>query len=135
MTKVVKNMKLNHETVRNLLLFVEEQDTPGVNLEKLDTFSKNYNYESSEVYYTINRLNEANYINAKIKNYYGGGIDIEIESITWNGHKFLDTIRDNKVWSKTKSIVSGFSSVSLSLIENVASNVITQLITQSLNSS
>lgn len=134
MAKGGENMKLNHETVRNLLLFIEEQDTPGVNLEKLNTFSKNYNYESSEVYYTINRLNEANYINAKIQNYYGG-IDIEIESITWNGHKFLDTIRDNKVWSKTKSIVSGFSSVSLSLIENVASNVITQLITQSLNSS
>lgn len=55
-----------------------------------------------------------------------------VSGITWQGHRFLDTVRDNKVWSDTKSVVSKFSSVSISMVETIASNVITQLINKQL---
>lgn len=49
-------------------------------------------------------------------------------NLTYDGHKFLDNIRDDKVWKDTKTILSKFSSVSLSFVSSVASNVISQLI-------
>ncbi|EJA0843158.1 DUF2513 domain-containing protein, partial [Listeria monocytogenes] len=52
--------------------------------------------------------------------------------ITWSGHQFLDNIRDDEVWKKTKKTVSKFSSVSVSLLSTISSNVLSQLIKNSL---
>nr|WGD84452.1 DUF2513 domain-containing protein [Bacillus subtilis] len=48
--------------------------------------------------------------------------------ITWDGHQFLDTIRDNAVWSKTKDAVKSLSSVSLSILSNVGESITKKLI-------
>lgn len=123
-------MRLSNECVRDLLLAIEEN--LGIN----ETMSINdfelQNYSSDELIYTSLKLIEAGFINAKAFANIDGSISIDISSLTWDGHKFLDNIRDNEVWSKTKSIVSKFSSVSLSIISNVAAQVITILIKQQL---
>ena len=59
--------------------------------------------------------------------------DIYIYSITWKGHEFLDNIRDPKVWKKTKNITNRFASVSVSLISNIASQVISKLIEDTMH--
>ena len=46
------------------------------------------------------------------------------ESLSFDGHSFLDNIRDNQVWSKSKKILSAFKSVSIEIISQVATNVI-----------
>lgn len=121
-------MKLNNDCVRDLLLFIEEN--LGLN-QHLDIKSAEINnYSQDELIYTAIKLDEAGYINANISNYIDGNCDIYIYSLTWNGHKFLDNIRDDGVWKTTKGIVSKFSSVSLGVIENIATQVITNLIRQ-----
>lgn len=45
-------------------------------------------------------------------------------NLTLEGHKFLDNIRDNKVWQNTKDIISKFENVSLNIISSVAANLI-----------
>ncbi|EDO0799378.1 DUF2513 domain-containing protein, partial [Listeria monocytogenes] len=55
-----------------------------------------------------------------------------VSKITWSGHQFLDNIRDDEVWKKTKKTVSKFSSVSVSLLSTISSNVLSQLIKNSL---
>lgn len=121
-------MKLNHDCVRDLLLYIEENleyssiiEVDKINLKK---------YKLEEIAYATKKLKEAGYIHAKftiddIDNLYA-----YVGDITWEGHKFLDTIRDNKVWSTTKKVASKVSSVSLSLISTIASQVLTNIINQ-----
>ena len=58
---------------------------------------------------------------------------ILISSITYEGHQFLDNIRDDKVFAKTKAILSKFKSVSIEVISETASKVITNMINQQFN--
>lgn len=126
-------MKLNNDCVRDLMLLIEEE--VGLN-EYLSIRKIEFkNYTTEELIYTSKKLKEAGYINAEIEDYLDGGHEAYIYSLTWQGHKFLDNIRDDGVWKTTKGIISKFSSVSISIIENVASQVITNLITQQMGQS
>ncbi|WP_186333635.1 DUF2513 domain-containing protein [Paenibacillus xylanexedens] len=126
-------MKLNKECIRNLLLAIESEPF-GNSITKHDfknnDFLKDHSFE--EVVYTIQKLIEAKYINAEIL-YAGDEIhNFFISSLTWDGHQFLDNIRDDGVWKKSKDIANKFSSISVSMLSNIASNVISQMIKQQL---
>src|SRR5690625_4178848 len=123
-------MKLNHECVRSILLELENKlslnDTLSLHqMKDFDTFNK-FGYETSV--YTLTKLIEADFLNGSVP--YGSNqiIDVLVGSITWEGHQFLDNIRDNTVWSKTKESVKALSSVSLSVLSNVATSVINKQI-------
>ncbi|MEF2608233.1 MAG: DUF2513 domain-containing protein [Faecalicoccus sp.] len=122
-------MKLDHDLVRLVLLEIEDKTTIKDDLQISDFSIPNYSNE--EITYTIQKLNEAGYINAKIKSFIGGSVFF-VDSLTWDGHQFLDNIRDDNVWDKTKGILSKFSSASLSIASDVAANVITKLINQQM---
>lgn len=123
-------MKLNQECIRDLLLVVEdtlELNSSMIALE-LTKLPKTKKYSNDDLAYTVQKLEEAKYLKIS-KQYFPDPLEsLVIEDITWEGHKFLDTIRDDAVWKQTKSIVSKFSSVSVSIVENVASKVLTNLI-------
>lgn len=121
-------MKLNHDCVRDLLLFIEENLEYGYYIQANEVQIGNYSQQ--EILYAADKLLEAGYINATRKEYLDNpGIpQIRINSITWDGHQFLDNIRDNEVWKHTKGILSKFSSVSIGIINNVASQVISNII-------
>lgn len=125
-------MKLNHECIRKLMLLIEENLNYSVYIDTKDVEIKGFTTE--EIVYTADKLLEAGYITANRNAYLGGDHipDIDIKSITWEGHKFLDSVRDNTVWKKTKEITSKFSSVSISMIEHIASNVIIEIIKNSM---
>ncbi len=123
-------LKLNQECIRDLLLYLENNlsYTKNININSLSL--KDYSQE--ELIYTADKLNEANYINCiKSKGYEIPFIIAT--SITYNGHKFIDNVRDNKVWVKTKGILKGFESLSVDIISETASKVITNIINQQLN--
>lgn len=119
-------MKLNSELVREAMIYFEEK----CSFEKV-IVSTNIDingYTKEDITYTVLKLKEAGYINTG-KPCYGYELPIvHISSLTWNGHKFLDTVRDDKVWKKTKDIVNRFTSVSINIIENVATNVLMNMI-------
>ena len=123
-------MKLNHDCVRELMLYLEEnlECSSVLSIHKIDIPK----YQFEEILYTAKKLKEAGYIRSKTT---VGGIDnvrMYITEITWDGHKFLDTIRDDQVWSHTKSILSKVSSASISFVSNIASQVLANLIQQQL---
>lgn len=113
-------MKLNHECVRDVMLYLEEnlQDmkiiySKDINLE---------NHEYSDIIYSLKKLADAGYI-------FITSITMEnttvVSAITWNGHQFLDTIRDVNIWEQTKSKVSkALSSASIEMLSAVALNLI-----------
>lgn len=127
-------MRLNHDCIRDFLLYFErhvglEEYLDSKDIAKFEVESK---YSSDDIIYSIQKLHEANFIVANF--YYADDslYNMSVDKLTWAGHHFLDTVRDNKVWKSTKGITSKFSSVSISLIEKIASNVITELIKNSL---
>ncbi|MGJ0374890.1 DUF2513 domain-containing protein, partial [Listeria monocytogenes] len=50
----------------------------------------------------------------------GSKYDVSIESITWQGHLFLDNIRDNESWKKVKQIADKVASASLLVTAELA---------------
>lgn len=104
-------MKLNHECIRDLLLYIEENLSYNDELE-INKISLN-NYSLEELLYTTEKLVEADYLicfTIEIDDEYS---ILLVQSITYKGHHFLDTIRDNKIWSKTKNVLSFLKSVSI----------------------
>lgn len=118
-------MKLNQDLVRLLLLQIEDKTGPYEPLELSDISIKDYSYE--EILYTTERLLEAGYIKARLET-TDLHCDHVIYSLTWDGHKFLDTVRDNVVWRRTNDIVKKLSSVSLSLILHIGEQVILDMV-------
>lgn len=124
-------MKLNHDCVRDLLLYVEENLGYNDELEVNRMHLKDYSLE--ELLYTSEKLAEAGYID-----YYPIEIDNEysiilINSISYKGHQFLDTVRDNEVWTKTKRVLSILKSVSIEITSETASKVINHIIDKNFN--
>jgi hypothetical protein len=52
---------------------------------------------------------------------------IVISKLTWNGHEFLDDIRDPEIWRKTKELAKSVPSVGLVLWEIAKAEVKTKL--------
>jgi len=124
-------MKLNYNCVRDLMLYIEDNLEYGYRLYVNEL--KLGNYEQQTIVYSADKLYEAGYIEALKKKTIDSDLpQIEVKAITWEGHQFLDNIRDNKVWENTKNILSKFSSVSIGIISNVASQVITNIIKSQL---
>ena len=113
------------------MLYLEDnltyENTININSLKLN------NHSNIDLIYTADKLCEANYIKC-IKSYYSSstGPLLIATSITFEGHQLLDNIRDDKVYSQTKTILSSFKSVSIEIFSETASKVITSLISKQL---
>ncbi|MCH4566050.1 DUF2513 domain-containing protein [Bacillus sp. ES1-5] len=118
-------MKLNQDCIRSILLELEEKLTLGqhIHLHQLKEFKTFNTYGENESTYAILKLIEAGYLNGAHQFdgdeiYYLG-----VSSITFSGHEFLNTIRDSKVWSTTKTLTQKLSSVPLNVLSAVAVKV------------
>lgn len=110
-------MKLDFDTVRTVLLEIEEK----TDLDNSLIYEKSKT--EPEIFYTLLKLNEAELINSVEVNTWIGVVQIDVKSITYEGHKFLDTIRDPKVLRQTKEKLKTFSSVSFEIFSKVASQI------------
>lgn len=131
-------MKLEPELVREIMLFLENKidvsDSGEVFGATVDSISESVNgrYNRGEIIYTLQRLEEGGYISAQFE-YAGGRLSFGyVNAITYYGHEFLNLIRDNTTWSKTKKAVGTVGAQALSVIANVATTIITAAIQSSL---
>ena len=93
-------MKRDMELCREILFALEEQyvDTAIVNL-------KVAGHGMKEVAYHCKLLYEAGFV-ASYNPKYGSNtlLAFSVGGMTWDGHEFLDKIREDTVWNKTKAI-------------------------------
>lgn len=120
-------MVLKHDCIRDTMLYLEEHMNRLGYYDSHDI--KLASYSQDDIDYTVEKLDEAGYLKINSKHMSG---NILIKCITYNGHQFLDDIRDNKVWSKTKSILSNFSSTSINMVQNIATQVISNIVSKSI---
>lgn len=118
-------MKLDHEFVRKLLINFEKcTDINGISEQSLKKVADDCGKNWDELCYTLEKLKEADFITTRIL--YGSNVPVFIQkgNLTYNGHEFLDTIRDPKIWKKTKEIAHNFQSISLSELSKIGATVL-----------
>lgn len=117
-------MKKDMDLIRTILLKIEEVyiDTAIYDLE-ID------NYDNKTVAYHCKLLNNAGFIS----DYGAQFADDElwsfgVGSLTWEGHEFLDKIRDDTVWNKTKTTIldNGLPMI-LDVVKNVSTTIISSM--------
>ena len=95
-------MKRNMDLVREILLEIEKQyvSTAIYNL-KID------GYDTEIVAYHCKILHEAGLISDYKAQYASNEIySFGVGSLTWDGNDYLDKVRDNSIWRKTKDVIT-----------------------------
>ena len=116
-------MKLNQDCVREILLFIEEKQKPGQSLyiENIITSLKSKGYTEEEIKYALSKLKETPYTTLNLTQYNGLVLGGTSEALTWEGHQFLDNIRNTSTWKNIKSTVNEkVGNASISIIAAVA---------------
>lgn len=126
-------MILNPDCVRDVLLSVEGCAL-GETLN-LDTLrEKTPQYSDEDLWYTVIKLDEGGYLDVlstRMLRQPLPGIKA-INSLTYNGHEFLNTIRSDGNWSKVKGTAKKAGVFSLSALSDIAKSVATAAITAAL---
>ena len=94
-------MKRNWELVREILLSLENKESSLDYLEPEQVEG----YGSELVSYHIQILDEAGLIEGHCTQAMGSPVHCYAKRLTWIGHEFLDEIRSETVWSRTKSLL------------------------------
>lgn len=118
-------MKLNNDCIRDILIQVEEANL-GYKLTIKDLTLKLPQYTEEDIIYSCLKLGEANFLSLDKTRYIRDNIDTihKINSITYSGHQFLDIIRNDNVWNKTKSTLKSMGASSIKTIFEIALKII-----------
>lgn len=115
-------MKRDMDLVREILLEIEKQyvSTALYNLE-VD------GYNIATIAYHCKILHEAGLISAYKAQYADNTIySFSVGSLTWEGNDYLDKVRDNSIWRKTKDVIT---QKGLPLVFDTIKTISTSLIT------
>jgi len=112
-------MKLNFDTVREVLLIIEDSISYNeklriVPLTVYDISSKLEEISLEEVFYTLRKLSDGGYIATFGDDMFMTDIEkYRVLDITFKGHEYLNTVRDAKMWNeiKKKILVPSFNLV------------------------
>ncbi len=134
-------MKLNHDYVRDILLYIEENldyedkdsETPyrhkiitDSELMTDDIFKKHNKQELSNA---LELMIKKDYIEVTDDSNISNGVMYiaKIIGLTWKGHELLDNVRDNTVWNAVKKKAFKFGGVSLSALFNCSKTLVNRL--------
>jgi hypothetical protein len=115
-------MKLNHDCVRDLLLVIEEEATLNtvLNQDSLLSHDRLKTYSEDDFYYSFLKVKEAGFINGDARILHDFRT-VVVKSLTYEGHLFLDNIRDNTAWEGAKKKAGkSLASISLSLMSELS---------------
>lgn len=124
-------MELKTELIRDLLLYSESLPLEGERvLQQIYQSDRLSKYSKDEVTHAISVMGSdgAGLITSRITWTEGKPYYMHVGSPTFEGHKYLDNIRDPEVWEQTKKVTSKFASVSIDVLSSVAASVITKML-------
>ena len=107
-------MKLDKDLVRDILLALENDDEDSFGYKDLSLDD----HTQEEVTYHVCILAEGGFLTAMDLSTLDG-YDWRAQRLTYDGHEFLDTIRDGEVWKLTKDTAKKAGVGSLKLLFEV----------------
>jgi len=125
-------VKLDHDCVRDVLLTVEAATRGQLRLPYL--CRQLPQYDEDALNYTCLKLSEGGYLDAEIHAVCGETFPalIWINSMTYQGHEFLDTIRDDTNWGRVKATAKKAGVFSMSALAEISQGVAQAAITAAL---
>ena len=119
-------MKLNPDCCRSVLLAVEEKSYGKVfTLSQL--VKKLPDYSGQDVAYSCLKLYEAGFLDVAFHTSeacFAGYSIARIHDITYDGHEFLENVRNDGIWKDAKEKAKGIGSLALSALSKAAANLI-----------
>lgn len=116
-------MKRDPELIRKLLLFFDEK--PGAEHVEIPPID---GYDELAIKYHLVLLHGAGYLTCEPVTSSSSDRVIYVLpfELTWNGHEFLDEIRNEHVWEDVMTTVreKGFVSTSVHILKKLADNAI-----------
>ena len=97
---VGRNMKRDFSLVREILRDMESAEP----LRRFQGFTYEGKTEA-EVNEHIELLVEAGLLKGEVKRTHGGRAIVMISRLTWAGHDFLDSIKDETLWQKAQASI------------------------------
>lgn len=137
-------MKLNHECIRDVLLYLESASYINIDIDGIINWSEINatqiyealaDYSKEDVYYSLHNLEQAGYITAQSFDADNCVVAYLIKDITFIGHEFLEKIRDDNHWKSIKTCLSAVRNYSLSAISSIAEGVTKAAISNYFNHS
>ncbi|MFQ7657004.1 MAG: DUF2513 domain-containing protein [Anaerostipes hadrus] len=129
-------MKLNHDCIRDVMIYIEnnciyEDDSRGnrsihsrVFYEIIHDEKLSSRYTEDEIRYVVAQLYFEDMVIATMTPETLNFRQFDVDSLSFKGHEFLDNIKDDTIWKKTKKFVGErLNSASLAIIANVASKI------------
>lgn len=118
-------MKRNMDLVRSILLETEKADS-SYDAGRLVCEA----YSIDEIYYHVELMQAHGLIDAVIQKDWNGSVVLcRIEALTWDGCDYLDAIRDNGIWARTKKAVAEtVGSTTMSAIKEIAVMIAVQAV-------
>ena len=132
-------MRLNIDVLRDVLLYLEESlaielvdesiVSNGVDPLEIKSDARFKKYSEETVIYAVRMLSDADLINRCISVGSDGEWSFSyIYDITFAGHEFLECVRDNTTWVKTKEMVKKAGCQAVSFLAQIAGNVVAEII-------
>jgi len=123
-------MKFNPEIARDILLDIEElhQYPESFIFSAPEKFNRAKKYDIDNISYHCDKLAEAGYI--KWEPQYASDVLYIgfINGLTYDGHQFLETVRSEKIWRETKDRTKKLGAVTINILSQIASNIISEMI-------
>lgn len=111
-------MKRDMDLVRRLLLYLE--DTVDYRPLRSSDIAIG-GYSDAQIGYHLGILADGGLIDVIDTNSMDSKtFSCFVRGITWQGHEFLDSVRDDGVWSQTREKLQPFGSASLEIVKSVA---------------
>jgi hypothetical protein len=117
-------MKRDMDLIREILLAVSENPScDGIRFNFFNTAEELgiHNYSTEEVAYHVSLLISAGYLDGKVMESFAVPC---VKGLTWNGHEFIDNIKNQEIWERTKRRIASLSSVALSVVAQIAQSEI-----------
>ncbi len=125
-------MKLDRDLVRELLLFLEsKEDTAARDHDQIEIAG----YTSTDIGYTLTKMHEAGFIVAETlrsRSTPERVIKVIPFELTYQGHEFLDSIRDPEVWRRTKEAGAKVGGAGIEVMWEIAKGIGKQMIKERL---
>ena len=126
-------MKRDLDLTRSILLIVEdaEEEILFRDLkEKIDD-----SYSDAEIIYNTTLIQKAGLLDVdNIAAWGGDRVYINYKAITWDGYEYLDSVRDNRVWKRTKKLLNDtVGQTTFDLVKFCAYEVAKKMLTEALS--
>lgn len=109
-------MRRDMDVIRSIVLAVSDATGPVKSVDGVP---------DADFIFHAQLLDEAGFVEAAImSNGKRPATDAMIWRLTWAGHEFADSVRDSKVWSKTKEAASAGGGFTVDLLKDLAKGFI-----------